>query len=311
MALSKQVIEANELLKALTPEQISAIVTLSLNDENDVIGRKLGEIHGQYEADFLAASGITKNSGEKAYEYGKRIITSLKDKLKGLENSSEKIQSLEREKQELETKLKSNAGDAQLKKDLDDIKAELKAQKDLYKTEKENWEKTKGTLERSVLVTKVENDIEKSISGLSFKKEIPQSVLDTFISNARESILNGYTPEYIETEGSKQLIFRDEKGEIVRNPANALHPFTAKELMQTKLKDIIAEGEGGTGKKLEGGKTKVTLDGLSGAKTKIKANEIIDTYLMAEGLTQGSEEFQEKKNQLWKENNVDKLPTTD
>ena len=64
-----------ELLKGvegLTPEQISSITTLSKNDEEQVIGSKIGEIHASYEKDVLGITGVEKNKGEKAYDYVKR-----------------------------------------------------------------------------------------------------------------------------------------------------------------------------------------------------------------------------------------------
>ena len=44
--LKKEIIKANAILATLTDEQIAAIEKLSENDENAVIGKKTGEIHG-------------------------------------------------------------------------------------------------------------------------------------------------------------------------------------------------------------------------------------------------------------------------
>ena len=44
MALARETIVANEVLAGLTDEQITAIETLSRNDEDVVIGTRFGEV---------------------------------------------------------------------------------------------------------------------------------------------------------------------------------------------------------------------------------------------------------------------------
>lgn len=61
-----------------------------------------------------------------------------------------------------------------------------------------------------------------------------------------------------------------------------------------------AGGTGGNG----GGST---ID-VSGAKTRVEANEAITTGLLAQGLTVGSDEFQSAMTQAWTDNNVAQLP---
>ena len=65
MALTSEILRANAATAALTDEQINAIVTLSQNDEDSVIGQKTGEIYGGLDNDILSASGIAKNGTEK------------------------------------------------------------------------------------------------------------------------------------------------------------------------------------------------------------------------------------------------------
>lgn len=65
MALTRDILVANAALSGLTDEQISAITTLSQNDENSVIAKKTGEIYGNLDADILTASGVEKNGTEK------------------------------------------------------------------------------------------------------------------------------------------------------------------------------------------------------------------------------------------------------
>ncbi|MGL5981136.1 MAG: hypothetical protein ACRCZY_09730, partial [Phocaeicola sp.] len=91
MALTAEVIKANEQLATLSDEQLSAIATLSLNDESAVLGARIGEIHGRYEADIKEIVGVDKNQGEKAYDYMKRVLGDYKGKVS---TSSEAINEL-------------------------------------------------------------------------------------------------------------------------------------------------------------------------------------------------------------------------
>lgn len=60
-----EMLNQSESLKGLTDAQKLAITTLSSNDEATVIGTKIGALHGQYDADILSISGISKADGEK------------------------------------------------------------------------------------------------------------------------------------------------------------------------------------------------------------------------------------------------------
>lgn len=69
MALTIDVLRANAALAGLTDEQLTAITTLSVNDENSVIAKKTGEIYGGLDTDILAVS-VSQRTEPK-----KRLIT--------------------------------------------------------------------------------------------------------------------------------------------------------------------------------------------------------------------------------------------
>lgn len=58
--LTKDILIANTALASLTEEQIAAITTLSQNDENSVIAKRIGEIYGALDNDILDSAGIQK-----------------------------------------------------------------------------------------------------------------------------------------------------------------------------------------------------------------------------------------------------------
>ena len=72
MALVRDTILANEVLAGLTDEQITAIETLSRNDEDVVIGTRFGEVYRQMDSTIEKATGIKRNGDEKTYNYLER-----------------------------------------------------------------------------------------------------------------------------------------------------------------------------------------------------------------------------------------------
>ena len=94
MALTAEVLRANAGLAALSDEQLSIIAEMSRNDENTVIGTRIGELHGQYDNDVLSVTGIAKNQGEKSYDYVKRVLGEYKQKAAGTEALNTQITEL-------------------------------------------------------------------------------------------------------------------------------------------------------------------------------------------------------------------------
>ena len=62
--LTIEMLRQNASLTGLTDAQLTAIAEMSRNDENTVIGTKIGALHGQYDADILGITGLKKNDGE-------------------------------------------------------------------------------------------------------------------------------------------------------------------------------------------------------------------------------------------------------
>ena len=146
---------------------------------------------------------------------------------------------------------------------------------------------------------------------------MPQSVTAVLLDQTVNKI-KGLSPEYIDDgKGGKQLVFKDETGAIMRNPENQLNPYTAADLMQKELKTLGVLDEG---RKAAGGGTNPPAGGaggnggggstvdVTGAKTRVEANEAITNGLLAQGLTKGSDEWQTAINQAWTDNNVAALP---
>ena len=280
--LTVDMLKQNGLLVSLSDDQLNAIATMSMNDENTVIGTKIGALHGQYDNDIFSITGIAKNQNAK------------------------------KEVETLKQKLAEGAGDEQLKQQLKDAKSLASQLQQQLTQQTAELTKQKETYESQIKGIYVDNAFAEATSGLTFKPGITDSVKNVLLKAAKAEVLAKGKPDFIETNGTKVLVFRDEAGNVLNNPANNLNPFTAQELlMQTSIKDVIDTGRqqngGGTGP-ITRHDTRVTVLDLSGAKTQVEADKVIESYLLSNGLTRDSSEFAEQSMTLRNENNVGQLP---
>lgn len=312
MALTPEVIKANADLATLSEAQLTAIATLSVNDENHVINTKIGELHGRYDEDVKAVTGIEKNQGEKSYDYVKRVLGDFKSKIGGATELQNKITGYETEIANLKQQISSGKGDEVIRQQLKDAQTELATLKTQYDTDKQAWGNKEKEFSQQITGIQVDTQFEKATAGLKFKAGYPESVQKTLLSSAKSAILGTYKPDWVEAGGTKVMVFRDEKGEIVRNKANSLNPYTAQELISEQLKEVLDPGKKTTGTGTEepgkSGVDTIEIVDIAGAKTQVQADEIIVKYLMQNGETRGSASFAEKQKKLREENGVNKLP---
>ena len=304
----------SESLKGLTDAQKLAITTLSSNDEATVIGTKIGALHGQYDADILSISGISKADGEKTYDYLKRVLGDYKTKLDGTKTLSAQLEAQKKKVTELEAKLAAGGSDEAVKQQLKDarhqvtqLQTQLTAKTEELDNAKKDYEKKEKDLQVGFAFT-------NATAGIKFKADVSEPVKKILLAAAKDEILAKGTPDFIDDgNGGKKLVLRDAAGNTLNNPNNNLNPYTIEELvMETSLKDVIDTGRqqpgGGTVPPIKpngGGGT--TLD-LSGAKTQLEADTQIEKYLLSTGLTRDNAEFGDKVLEIRNENNVSELP---
>lgn len=313
MALTPDIIKANDQLSSLSDEQLAAIATLSANDETTVINTKIGEIHGQYEADIKNIAGVDKNDGEKAYDYMKRILGDYKTKASGSAEYETKLNAAKTKITNLEKMIQEGKGNEAMTQKLRDAEDQFNQLKTLYEGDKSKWEESKKGFESKITKIQVDNQFSDATRGLKFKSGYPEGVQKTLLKSAKAAILGTYTPDWIEDgAGNTKMVFRDGKGEIARNKANALNPYTATELIHEQLREVIDTGrqQKGSGSKDpgKGDQDLIDLVDIAGAKSQVEADEIISKYLLQTGETRGSQSFADKQKQLRDKNNVSKLP---
>jgi len=310
MALTAEILKASTALASLTEEQIKAVTELSTNDENTVIGKKIGEIWGGIDRDVEAVTGLKKPDGTKTYDWLKSDVFS---KVKATLSLQKKIDTLKGEKEELEKQLKDGKVDEALAKKLEDNQKLVKDLQDQLKAKETDFNKKLAEAQEQNVSIMVNNEFDRALVGKKFKDEaiIPKSVRESYITNAKQAILSENTPDWIDDgKGGKQLVFRDANGDIKRNPENNLNPFTASELFTTKIADVLDQGKNqggaGTGGKGAGGGKTSELS-LSGVKTQVEADDAITDYLMEKGLVRGTAEYNKEFDQIRTENNVSEL----
>ena len=312
--LTIEMLRQSSALTGLTDDQLNAIAEMSRNDENTVIGTKIGALHGQYDADILGITGIKKKDGEKSYDYAKRVLGEYKTKAESVKTIQTQLTAAQAQVAGLQSKLEKGAGDETLKQQLKDAKAQVTQLQTQLQTKETEFNTKKAEFDKTIKDIHVDYAFQAATAGLKFKSGITEPIQKTLLNAAKAEVLAKGTPDFIEDgQGGKKLVIRGADGNILNNPKNNLNPYTMQELvMETSLKDVIDKGRqqtgGGTGGFGSGsGGTGGTLD-LSGVKSQVEADKAIEAHLLANGLTRDSQEFADQSMQLRTENNVASLP---
>lgn len=311
--LTIEMLRQSSALAGLTDDQFNAIAEMSKNDENTVIGTKIGALHGQYDADILGITGIKKKDGEKSYDYAKRVLGEYKAKAESIKDIQAQLDAANTKVAELQTKLEKSAGDETLRQQLKDAKAQVSQLQTQLQTKETEFNTKTAEYEKTIKDTHINYAFNAATAGLKFKAGITEPIQKTLLSAAKAEVLAKGTPDFVDDgQGGKKLVIRGADGNILNNPKNNLNPYTIAELvMETSLKDVIDTGRqqqgGGTGGQGSNGGNGGTLD-LSGIKSQVEADKAIEAHLLANGLTRDSQEFAAQSMQLRNENNVASLP---
>lgn len=313
--LSKEVLKSS--ITGLTDEQIAAITELSKNDENTVIGNKVREIHDLYDRDFKEVFGYDKPVHEKTYTFWKGEAKKLKDQTGNIGEFQKQIDDLKAEKTKLEKLIKSGDGDTALKSKVDELTQKIaddnttiaKLRADVKIKEAEFQTKLDQEANK-VVELKVNNAFSQVLQGKKFKAGIPQTAIDATIKAAQQSIMAKGKPEFqADDTGKENVIFRDTNGMVITNPENLQKPFTAGEMLLSSIKDILDVGivqPGGGGSNGSGGKP--TMLDLNGVTNRVDADRVVRKFIAAQGLAQGSGEFNAEYQKLYADNKLETLP---
>lgn len=315
MALNAEIIKANEGLQSLSSDQINEIVTLSSNDENTVIANKTKEIYDGLDRDLKEASGLDKEINEKTYAFAKRAVGHYKGQVAESETLNKQVTDLQTKVTEYEKQIEEGSSDAALRQKLTDTESKLQQVQQQYDTLKIDFDKKGNEHSEALRLSKVNNIIDNVASSLKFKSEYPNNIQKVLLDSAKSKLDSQYTSDLIDESGKEILVFRNEKGEIARNPENKLEPYTATELLKIELKDVLHSGKKASGAGTSSNDSTVfegLLD-LSAAKNQVVADNLIEKHLLSKGLTKtgsfdSASKFQEEFTRIRSESKVAELP---
>lgn len=311
--LTVETLRQNTALASLTDAQLTAIAEMSRNDENTVIGARIGALHGQYDTDILSITGIAKNDGEKSYDYAKRVLSEYKTKAESVTSIQTELTKAKADVATLQAKLEKGAADETLAQQLKDAKAQVTQLQAKLTAKETEYKAAKDKFDTDLKNTHIDYAFKAAASGLKFKDGITEPIQKTLLAAAKAEVLAKGTPDFVDDgNGGKKLVLRGTDGNILNNPSNNLNPYTLQELIsETSLKDVIDSGRqqtgGGTGPFKPGGAGSNTFS-LVGVKTQVEAYKAIEQHLLASGLTRDSQEFADQITKLGTENNVSSLP---
>lgn len=298
MALTNEIISANESLKDLSEEQKSAIVTLSQNSEDELFRERMGDHYRKLDASIEEHSGVARNGDEKTYDYLPRAIDAMKAKYEA------SLKTLRDENSDLKDKA-SQGGDAALKSQLESAQKELETTKSQFNALKESADAEKANYQKAITDFKIETEISRAMEGIKLKGGLNDAAMRTLVSQAITNV-KSKNPSFEDRGGEQRLVFHDENGSPLNNAENKLNPFTAKELLIKELEglDILDHkpAQGG------GGKGNLPTQSVLTASTQIEATELITKSLMEKGFVRGTDKFQTEFNKMWEENNIKSLP---
>ena len=312
--ITNEMIMQQQALTGLTDEQRAAIVLLSKNDEEAVIGNRFREVYNQLDATIARETGIQRNGDEKTYLYLERAARELAGKANSVEGLNTKIHELTAERDKLKKAIEDGAGDEKLKKDLAQAIKDLESIKGQYNTLKADYDKQKTEHANELINFRIDNEIASAKGALKFKAELPESATSVLLEQAIGKI-KAQKHEYVDDgKGGQRLVFMDANGAIMRNAEKQLEPYTIGDLLtkELKLMGVLDEGRQQQGGGTQPPRVTATEQGividLSGVRTQTQAQELIAQTLMKQGLTNGSKAFQEAMTKAWVDNNIQSLP---
>jgi hypothetical protein len=232
------------------------------------------KIYKGIDDDIFSVIGERKKPTEKTYDF-------LKSKLSELKTRAEKVAELE---SEITILKQSKPDDAKLQ-EIRDLQNQIKKIKTQHDEELTAFsQRTQKSL--------IKSDIERGLMDLKIKTGIPETVKQVYVNQIIDELANSAEMR------DGQLVFLDADKKALRNPAT-MAPYTAKELLTEKMKDLIEVGHKQEGLKLpadtppvsKGKDGKLTLNFVRPAD--VSSRQKLGEHLLELGLKRGSPEFNE------------------
>lgn len=297
MALTLDIINAQEGLSALTDEQKQSIIGLSERDEETSFNRRFGETLGQMDTTIAAESAISRNEGEKTSEYLARALKQLKtaaDEGAGFKTTND---TLTAEIADLKAKIAAGQGNEQLKADLDKMQKELAAAKKVNGELQEAATKAAAEYKGKLEGYRMESEIGGALGGLKLKAELAEATKQALLTLAKQNVM---AAKHVYDETAGAFIFQNADGTPMKD--KSLNNLTVADMLRGELEkmgvlDAGRQQGGAGGQGGFGGGGSAAVD-LSNARSQVEADEIIERTLMAQGIAKSDANWQEKFSQM-------------
>lgn len=297
MALTLDLINAQEGLNALTDEQKQSIIGLSERDEETTFNRRFGETLGQMDTTIAAESSIIRNEGEKTSEYLARALKQLKtaaDEGAGYKTTND---TLTAEIADLKAKIAAGQGNEQLRADLDKMQKELAAAKKVNGELQEAATKAAAEYKGKLEGYRMESEIGGALGGLKLKAELAEATKQALLTLAKQNVM---AAKHVYDETAGAFIFQNADGTPMKD--KSLNNLTVADMLRSELEkmgvlDAGRQQGGAGGQGGFGGGSSAAVD-LSNARSQVEADEIIERQLMAQGIAKSDANWQEKFSQM-------------
>jgi hypothetical protein len=309
MALTLDLINAQEGLSGLTDEQKTALVGLSERDEETTFNRRFGETLGQMDTVIASEGAIGRNEGEKTSEYMARVIRTLKssaDEGAGYKTANE---TLNAEVERLKKQIESGAADAELKQRVAKLEGDLTSAKKINADLQESLTKSAAEYKGKLEGYRMESEIGAAMTGIVLKKELPEATKQALMTLAKQNVM---AAKHVFDETAGVFIFQDADGNPMKD--KSLNNLTVADMLRVQLETMGVldtgrqqGGAGGNGGNGGGGGAAVNL---SLARTKVEADEMIEKQLMSQGHAKSDPDWYERFSEARKANKalLDTLP---
>lgn len=311
MALNEQILREQTDL-GLTDAQITAIAALSQKDEDTVFPQKFGEMLGNMDTMIAAKSSIIRNEGEKTSDYMGRVLVQLKSAADEGATFKTANAELEATIAKLKDDIAKGTGNEQLKVDLEKLRGDLASAKKVNADLQDSLTKKEAEYKGKLEGFKMDSEIAAAMSGVTLKKELPESAKQALIDTAMQRV-KGAKHVYDETAGA--FIFQNEDGTPMKD--TKLNNLTVGDMLTAELERMGVldtgrrqGGAGGNGNAGgNGGGSGATVE-VGNARSQSEATDIIARQLMSQGHSKSDPDWSTLFNQAYDDNAafIEKLP---
>ena len=281
MALTLDLLNAQEGLSALTDEQKTALVGLSEREEESTFNRRFGETLGQMDTVIASEGAIGRNEGEKTSEYMARVIRTLKssaDEGAGYKATNE---TLTAEVERLKKQIENGSADAELKQRVAKLEGDLASAKKINTDLQDSLTKSAAEYKGKLEGYRMESEIGAAMTGIAMKKELPEATKQALLTLAKQNVMGS---KHVFDETAGVFVFQNADGTPMKD--KSLNNLTVADMLRMQLETMgvldTGRQQGGAGGRENQGGGGADVN-ISSARSKVEADEMMEKQLMAQG----------------------------